>query len=220
MPLCACGCNQETKSKWVRGHHSRVSNVSSRPEIKEMRRQQLFKLHAEGRMNNNWNKGLTAQDDERVAAYGKKRAAAFTDEERKKLSESMRERRLNGMIPTLYGERHSQWKGGTSTITQRLRGSALHKEWKYPILSRDGYKCTKCAKTPGKGVKLAVHHDGERFSDIIAKFIPDDKHELDWEEQSIIVDAIVHYHVTNKVSGVTLCYDCHSLVHADSIDSD
>ena len=108
------------------------------------------------------------------------------------------------------GPFHSQWKGGTSKLTNRVRGShQLYIKWIYPILIRDGFKCVVC----GNNGNLNVHHDKERMCEILHRFIPEDRHELNFEEEGAIIDLIIQYHVDNQVSGVTLCEECHKERH-------
>lgn len=209
---CLCGCGVETKNTWIHGHHSRVNNISKREDIKELRRISAIERHKKnGFFETQWNKGLTKETDERVANYGKTSSKSFSKERKEKYSKIMRENRLNGTVPTLRKEQHSQWNGGTSSLTQRIRASnKLYKFWKYPILCRDGFKCTKCNETKN----LEIHHDKERFYQIKQKCInvifPNQNIEdLSWEEQDDIIDLITVYHVENKVSGITLCENCH-----------
>jgi hypothetical protein len=63
--------------------------------------------------------------------------------------------------------------------------------------------------------KLEVHHDGERFADIVKKFLPNDLHRLTWDEETEVVSKVVDYHVEQKVSGITLCDSCHEDNHQE-----
>lgn len=207
---CKCGCGALVKGIWKWGHHSRVNNISKRDDIREKRRVSMKERHGSGIMPEVWNKGKTKKTDERLASQGTSISQSFTDERKERYSKTMRENRLDGTIPTLTGSNHPQWKGGTSSITQRVRGShTLHELWRYPILKRDNFTCQKC-KNPGK---LAVHHYDERMAEIISNYITDGKHELTWEEESSVVERIVLHHVTKQVFGITLCYECHEVVH-------
>lgn len=225
LPFCACGCMRPVKrhtSKYLQGHHARVNNISKRADIREKRRESMKKRHENGIMPEPWNKGKKAHDDERIAAYGRARSASFTEEEKRQRSETMRENWKTGKIVPLSGLDHSQWNGGTSSITQRIRGnSQLYESWKRPILKRDEWKCRHCGRT----VELVVHHNQERFAEIVKKCLfalyPDAlERELTWEEQGEIVKRVVFYHVQNDVSGITLCWDCHEKVHQNDKDED
>jgi len=210
---CACGCGAMVKGKWSWGHHSRVNNISKRPDIKKRRSESMKERHRNGTMPEVWNSGLTKETDKRVAEYGISFSKSITVKERANRSVKMSNHRKDGTIPTLSGSSHSQWQGGTSSITQRIRGShQLYENWKKPILESDRFKCVCCNKG-SEEVQLAVHHLEERMASIIQKFIPEDKHELTWEEETDIVDLIVRYHLTDNVQGITLCYGCHELVH-------
>jgi hypothetical protein len=117
------------------------------------------------------------------------------------------------------GSLSTNWKGGTSTVTQRLRGGALYRLWKFPILQRDSFACVRCQRNSTE-TKLHVHHDDERFATILQKCLlelfPDaHEREISFEEGFRVIEAVVDYHVQKNVSGVTLCVDCHRDIHSD-----
>ncbi len=211
--FCLCGCGEEVKNKWVRGHHSRVNNISKRADIKEKRRKSMKRRHDEGLMPETWNKGKTQDTDERVKKNVRGLVKnAKSSEWRKKKSKEMRRNRLDGTIPTLRGSKHSQWQGGTSSITERIRGShQLYKHWKRPIFEECKFRCHRC--NAGSDKSLVVHHFDERMHEIIKRFLPEDCHELTWEEETEVVEDVVAYHLKNRVQGVLLCESCHSFVH-------
>lgn len=220
-PTCQCGCGTSVKfhslsrgmSKFAPGHQSRVNNNwghnaraldNSHQTMREKRKQGECPA---------WNKGLTKEIDERVASYGKSQTKNLTDARRFRLSNKMRQQRLSGNIPTLYGPDSSQWKGGTSSLSAECHGdSRLYKEWKHPKLVEASFKCTRCGLTKD----LCVHHDKERMSSIIhlmvEKFGYDattSSHELKMQ----VINAITDYHVEHDVSGVVLCKVCHTKEH-------
>jgi len=123
-PLCKCGCNQRVKWSGVlknfrdycQGHQSRVhNNWGHNPkavEASSKTRKEQFK-NGERTV---WNIGLTKEIDERVKNNGIETSKSFTKERKKVYSKMMKENRLNGTTPTLYGSSSSQWKGGVSSI--------------------------------------------------------------------------------------------------------
>ena len=219
IPKCKCGCGIEMKwtsvgyKEYVKGHYSRVHNnwghnVLAQLKSAETRRQQ----YASGERQT-WNVGLTKETDERVKICGMGRSLAFTDDVKKEYGKRMSKNRLNGTIPTMRGSRHSQWIDGRSNISILTYNDVrLYKEWKYPILVRDGFKCVECGISNGK---LHIHHDKEYMSDIIKKHLVEVTEDMlkDFEIKKKISDSVVNYHITNKVSGVTLCGKCHEKYH-------
>lgn len=125
---------------------------------------------------------------------------------------------VEGDLTPLRGPDNGNWKGGVSTITQRLRGGALYKLWKLPILQRDGFRCVQCHRGSDE-VQLEVHHDGERFAEVLQKCLlqlfPDaHEREISFEDGTRVIEEVVAYHVRECVSGRTLCTDCHDQEHA------
>lgn len=217
-PLCKCGCGKQvvwsfTKKAFCElchGHYSRIHNnwghnQKAIDKSAETRRQQ----YASGERHT-WNDGLTIDDSRVKNNIDILTKFTRTPKERKVRSERMQRCRLDGTVPTLHGPNHSQWKGGVSEINVLARARVkLYKEWKYPILVRDGFKCVEC----GCPTKLHVHHDEEQMCEIIAKHLVDDMKPKTFEEKEFIADAVVDYHINNKVSGVTLCGSCHENKH-------
>lgn len=217
-PLCKCGCGE--KVKWnatdkkfrdlCQGHYSRIhNNWGSNPAAQLKSAETRRKQYANGERIQ-WNAGLTVKTDSRVAEYGKGVSEAFTNVRRDEYRDRFNRLRLEGKIVPLHGPQHSQWKGGASSINVLVRArTKLYKEWKYPILIRDGFKCVEC----GESSNLHVHHDKEQMCEIIQKHLVDDMNPKTFEEKEMIADAVVDYHINNKVSGVTLCGRCHEEKH-------
>ena len=147
-----------------------------------------------------------------VESAAKKLSARYTPEIKEQYAERMSKMRKDGTIPTLYGKDSSRWQGGISAVNQIARADKrLYDLWKYPILIRDGFKCTRCSNT----TLLHIHHDKETFSDIIKKVMTIEDYEKieDFDRKKEISDKVIQYHIKNNVSGVTLCRDCHNKLH-------
>jgi len=122
----------------------------------------------------------------------------------------MSKNRKSGLINVGLGPTSHNWKGGVSSINVITRvNKRLYTEWKYPILVRDGFKCTQCSKS----TDLHVHHDKETMSEIIKKHMVDGIDVVDFEFKRIIMEKVIDYHVNNKVSGITVCNECHEKYH-------
>jgi len=220
-PTCKCGCGEKLKysynlkgfTDYCKGHIARIKNnwghnSKAIEKSAETRRRQ----YASGERIQ-WNKGLTV-DDPRVKLNTSASTSAINSnpEELKRRSDLMKEISHNGVLIRLSGMEHPNWKGGISNIYPIVYADRrLYKEWKYPILIRDGFKCTKC----GSSYKLHIHHDIEYMTEIIKNHMVDVTEEMlkDFEIKKMISDAVVDYHINNKVSGITLCGNCHNNLH-------
>jgi len=219
-PLCKCGCGGKVKWSYglksfcelCKGHYSRIhNNWGHNKKCLEKSLETRIKRFNSGELTT-WNSGLSKETDERVKNNGLATSIAFTQDRKNKYSRTMKENRLNGTIPTLNRSNHSQWKGGISNIYPIVYADRrLYKEWKYPILVRDGFKCVKC----GSDDKLHIHHDKEYMTEIIKKHMVEITEEMlkDFEIKKLISDTVVDYHINNKVSGITLCHKCHNELH-------
>ncbi len=217
-PVCKCGCGEKVIwsrqlkgfRNFVAGHQSRIHNnwghnQKAIDKSSETRRKQF-----ENGERQVWNSGLTKDDDDRLRIQGKNISNNFSKDRKDRYASIMKKNRLNGTVPTLYGSDSSRWKDGTSEINNIARSNKrLYDEWKYPILIRDGFKCVEC----GNSHKLHIHHDKEKFCEIVEKHMPDQVLITDFDLKKSIAEKIVDYHIKNKVSGITLCDKCHEKYH-------
>lgn len=246
VPMCECGCGQPVKfldisrgfSRFKQGHSSRVpgrnnwiNNTGAKDKSLGVRKQMIadgvYKPFVEKTTGQHWALGRTAETDERLARKTEALRNNLTELETR--STRMKENRFNGVIPTLTGPNHSQWKGGTSPLYNVCHGNyRLFKEWKYPKLLEANFACQTCKQQNKKGtpVSLHVHHDKIRMATIVkliaeehswetfyAKSLePENKEIFDLKQK--ISDAVVDFHIKNNVSGVVLCEKCHNELHS------
>ncbi len=217
-PRCKCGCGEKVKwsyqlksfREYNHGHYSRIHNnwghnQKAIEKSAETRRQQF----ASGERTV-WNDGLTIKDGRVKNNIDILTEFTRTPDERLVRSIRMKDGRLDGTVPTQRGPDHPNWKGGVSEINVLARNrTKLYKEWKFPILVRDGFKCVECGKTS----PLHVHHDKEQMCEIVARHIVDGIEPKTFDEKEFIADAVVDYHIKNNVSGITLCGECHNKIH-------
>jgi hypothetical protein len=223
IPTCACGCGQTTKyydydrgyAEYIRGHHSRVKNNWGHNEAalaksQDVRREQI----AAGEWKA-WNKGETKETDDRVASLGQKQSSNFTPERRAKRGEIMTKSWQTGVITPLTGSAHSQWKGGVSSL-QELTRSHLYRAWSRPKMVQANFTCQHCLGVSAGG-GLEVHHDQERFAEILQKamhhFKVIDATQLTFEQKQELTLWVIDYHLNNNVSGIVLCEGCHEKAH-------
>lgn len=220
IPRCKCGCGniprwkKSSYSDFLPGHQSRVkNNWGNNPKALARSIETRRIRFASGEITT-WNNGLTKETDDRVKQNGIKSSLGINSnkEEIIRRQDSMRKNRLNGVIPTLYGSDHSNWNGGTSRLRDMIYADMrLYKQWKYPILVRDGFKCVEC----NKGQNLHIHHDKEKMCEIVKNHLVETTEEMleDFKIKRMLADAVVNYHIKNKVSGITLCGKCHEKYH-------
>jgi hypothetical protein len=110
-----------------------------------------------------WNRGLTKENDTRVALYGKKGG-----ETKKGKPLKHRGQFKKGFVPWnagkhirfgghngLVGEKNPNWKGGPKKI-QEFRRTIEYRLWRKAIFEKDDFTCQKCGVRGGK--LIADHH--------------------------------------------------------------
>jgi len=217
-PVCACGCEEFTKynglirgyTKYRPGHQARVKNNWGHNEKAKQKSQDTRrKMFQDGDLDV-WNKGLT-KEDPRVAAYAQAMSESFTDEKRKEYGDRMRRNRLSGVVPSLHGPDHPNWKGGVSSLSTLCHSNQrLYKEWKYPKLVAAGFKCERCNSTDS----LHVHHSETRMADLVNEVRRSQPDVLcDHESLTPMVNQVIDLHTIRDVPGLVLCSACHCLEH-------
>lgn len=212
---CKCGCGETTSfmslqkgyNDYVQGHASRVNNNWGHNEI--AREKSLKKRKDEGLWSRDpWNRGLTKEVDDRLEKLGK----TMSQKNGERYSLLMKKNRLSGVVPSLRGPNHPQWKGGTSALGAMCHGdNRLYKQWKLPKLQAAGFKCSQC----GSDRNLHVHHDNVRMAKIIGIYrdkLPEG--ELTHDQKVWVVDRVVEHHENIEASGIVLCETCHESLHA------
>lgn len=230
---CKCGCGHKTKyldigrgySEYCKGHAARVhNNWGHNPKVVEKNKVAMTEGRKSGKIKT-WNKGLSADTDERVKAnaQGCKQFYENNPERVEFYSQKMKQQWEDGIIKPLYGEDSSQWKGGISPLQHSARSNKkLYQEWIYPKLINSGFKCSRCSNNKD----LHVHHDKETFSEIINKIAKENNWELAstvdlinpnqelLELKNKIIELVSDYHIEKNISGIVLCKACHKKEHA------
>lgn len=118
-------------------------------------------------------------------------------EHRKKLSEY--NKKIEKKPPIFEGERSSNWKGGKTSISEKIRKSEKYKLWRQAIFKRDNFTCIWCGQRSGK---LNADHIIS-FSSILEK--------LKFEQgiDNLYKKAMNCELLWDVNNGRTLCINCH-----------
>jgi len=98
-----------------------------------------------------------------------------------------------------YGELSSNWKGGLTHLSKRIREIYKYNKWRTQVFVRDKYTCKKCNSIGGK---IEAHHIVP-FNNILKKYSINN-----------IEDAINCNMLWNIKNGITLCKKCHKSFHS------
>lgn len=241
VPVCACGCGQETKfldigrgfSQFIQGHSSRVHNnfqtEKSKTNSIKTRRKMLeagsWKPFHEKETGEHWALGKTKETDARIAKMSQ--TVMANPKERERRSALFKQLREDGVIKILYGPEASRWKGGTSPLLSVCHAnSRLYQEWKYPKLLAAKFSCEGCkiSREAEPRPNLEVHHNQVRMSTIVrlvaesngwndAYAVAPAADKATVELKHKISEAVADYHIRNNVPGIVLCEQCHKNQH-------
>jgi DNA-directed RNA polymerase subunit RPC12/RpoP len=224
-PICVCSdetCQEVPEfhgivkgySRYRPGHHSKDNNnfhANGEETYQKISETRIAKI-ATGEIGDPWNKGDSKENNPILAIAAEKASKTMLEnvERMEDYSQRMSENRLNGTIRTLYGPEHSQWNGGYSYLSE-IAHSRLVAPWKNPKKEAAEYKCQHC----GTKGHLHVHHDGERFAEILREASKELNYqgEDDFEIKGRVADRIVQIHLERNVSGIVLCVSCHDAEH-------
>ena len=104
-----------------------------------------------------WNKGkklpsLSVEHKRKISEKlkGKKRPLR-TEEHKKNLSKSLAGRTVwNKGLPSPYrGEASPSWRGGLTSLNQKIRNSTEYKLWRVAVFKRDNWTCIWCNDRTG-----------------------------------------------------------------------
>lgn len=102
--------------------------------------------------------------------------------------------------PEISRENNNNWKGGITSLVQKIRHCFKYREWRDFIFQGDNYTCQNCGARNGNGkaVILNADHYPKMFSTII-------------EENNIrtFEEAELCEELWNINNGRTLCVECH-----------
>lgn len=70
----------------------------------------------------------------------------------------MSEKKINKPIYKMRGANHFAWKGGISSLQNKLRGSLEYKIWRRAVFERDNYTCIWCKRKKEVSGKLNADH--------------------------------------------------------------
>ena len=135
----------------------------------------------------------------------------FSEETKQKLSKANK-----GKIPWIKGKHHSiearikisetkkgknnpQWKGGITSLRERIEKYITYRQWRSDIFTRDDFTCQECGQ---RGGYLHAHHI-KSFSSI-----------LQFYEITTLKEALNCEELWNINNGITLCVECHKKTYS------
>jgi hypothetical protein len=101
------------------------------------------------------------------------------------------------VIKNRSGVNSCMWKGGITSLYNRIYNSFEYRRWRCDVLKRDWFHCQKC----GCKRNLRPHHI-KTVKDIIAEYVIKD-----------FGDALICNELWDINNGITFCERCHRIIH-------
>jgi len=97
------------------------------------------------------------------------------------------------------GKKAGNWRNGITPLRKLIRNCLKYRLWRSDVFTVDDFTCRICNK---RGGDLNVHHSPKSFSEIMFEY-----------KIKTLEDALNCVELWNINNGITLCADCHKLVH-------
>lgn len=131
-----------------------------------------------------------------------------SEESKRKRSESMKRWAAENTVAVVArsennrGERHYNWKGGLSKLSQSIRQMTEYRKWMDAVKAKDGFKCVRC----GANDNLESHHK-RPFAELLKA------HGVSSRD-----DARRCAELWDIENGETLCVPCHFEEHGRKLN--
>lgn len=126
----------------------------------------------------------------------------LSEKHKRKISEAQKGRKYpkkSEQAKKRRGPKSSNWKGGITLLTHRIRASEKYQKWRTDCFIRDFFTCQKCGD---KGIYLVVHHKKPFYKFLIEvkKYLP---------LFDLYEGAMLYNPLWDLNNGITLCKRCH-----------
>ena len=164
-----------------------------------------------------WNKGkkmpLTAIEKNRAAHLGKKQSVETIEKRALKLRGQKRSVEICEKFKENHadasGSNNSNWKGGITPLTAKIRALQENKNWIKSVFVRDNYTCQDCGQV---GRKLEAHHR-KAFATLFQEFLQTYSQFSPIEDKETLVRlAMTWQPFWDTLNGETLCTVCRDKV--------
>jgi len=154
-----------------------------------------------GGKNHNYGKHFSKELKKKISEALK--ITFLSPEIRTKMSESRKNKHPSQITreklsESKSGSNNPSWKGGISSLTNRIRRCFKYRQWLSDIYTRDDFTCQECGI---RGGNLNAHHI-KSFSSI-----------LQFYEITTLEEALECEELWNLNNGITFCKKCHRDFH-------
>lgn len=63
-----------------------------------------------------------------------------------------------GLKGFMAGPKNSNWRGGVTSLHEKIRKSDEYQQWRGAVLKRDGWKCVRCGVVQSRKARVVVDH--------------------------------------------------------------
>jgi hypothetical protein len=182
---------EQTKNKISESRKGKISGMKGKHQTEEAR-QKISRARKGGHLSEG------AKEKLRNIHKGIK----LSEEHKLKLSKSHKGIPTwnQGGVPNykLRGSNHYNWKGGITSLADKVRRNYKYRQWRSDVYTRDEFTCQECGI---RGIYLHAHHIKPFSIIIMGNKITTTDEAFECEE------------LWNINNGITLCIDCHKNYH-------
>jgi len=194
------GKHNSPKTEFKKGIKGYWYGKTRNEETKEKIRQKVLETYTEGRIPPMKDKSLTKEHKNKISVA---RKGCFPN------SGSF------GYSREYKGELHWNWKGGVTSLKNRIKDGILYNDWRKQIFEKDNYTCQNCNNHSKKGKSVYLHpHHIKSYNLIVQEFLEIyNQFSLIEDRETLVRLAMTYEPFWDTNNGITLCKKCHRKFH-------
>jgi hypothetical protein len=102
---------------------------------------------------------MSEETKKKIGQQNKGNMTGIKNGEKTRFKKGQPSSRRGKKFPQISGDKHYAWKGGISTINEKIRHSLEYRLWRETVFKRDNYTCVWCGTKSRIGLSVVLHAD-------------------------------------------------------------